>query len=305
MALNERLAAAICVVVTVGTPCALHRFAPQVEVPSPLGVGVTRDGPGAAEAAPRAEVDGRTAWIRRFQRPNALDTQAEANRTTKDALALLPPNEPLFGDGAPVALPPLVYQETVVADGSEMEPELLPAVDNQAVVVDAGPGGGDAADGATPNAARRYCVARGDTLTKIARREWNSDDRRLVALLLETNPKVCARKNRILVGEELTIPDTAVAQRVLGGAAPSTGAVLADAAPAKAEVDAAVGASKTGDRRWYTIQRKDTLASIARRFLKDGRRWREIVVLNRTLDPHKIVPGTRIKLPPVMRLAQG
>jgi len=79
----------------------------------------------------------------------------------------------------------------------------------------------------------------------------------------------------------------------------STEVATAEAAGVTAEAPV-----KTGGERWYTIQRNDTLERIAQRYLKDGRRWREIAAMNRALDPHKIVPGTRIKLPPVIRLAQ-
>jgi len=53
----------------------------------------------------------------------------------------------------------------------------------------------------------------------------------------------------------------------------------------------------------YTIRKNDTLQSIARRLLDDPERWREIQKLNRDLDPRKIVPGMRIKLPPPVRVA--
>ncbi len=309
MALNEKAAMVICAAFMVGVPWALHRFAAPVEVPSPLVTAAL--GTAVAETArpavalPGRAIDPRSAWVRGFQRQNALDTQVELNRNTLDALALLPPEEGVPGGARLAALPPLVYEPAVVAAADPAGSELLAAEDEPVVLASAVLGDGDSVDAVLPIEPARYRVARGDTLMRIARREWNSDDPRLVALLVESNPSVRDRKNRILVGEELIVPDLATAQRVLQGALPSAVAVLARAEPTKAEVAAALAGSKTADQRWYTIQRKDTLASIARRFLKDGRRWREIVALNRMLDPHKIVPGMRIKLPPVMRLAQG
>ena len=55
---------------------------------------------------------------------------------------------------------------------------------------------------------------------------------------------------------------------------------------------------ETNQIRWYTIRKNDSLARIARRELKNVRRWPEIVKLNKSLDARKpIHAGTRIKLP--------
>lgn len=49
--------------------------------------------------------------------------------------------------------------------------------------------------------------------------------------------------------------------------------------------------------RTYTVRKKDTLWSIAKRHLGDGQRWREIVAANPGLDHRKLMPGQTIKLP--------
>jgi len=49
--------------------------------------------------------------------------------------------------------------------------------------------------------------------------------------------------------------------------------------------------------RTYTIQPKDTLWSIAKRHLGDGKRWKEIVDENPGLDPQKLRIGQTIRLP--------
>jgi nucleoid-associated protein YgaU len=114
-----------------------------------------------------------------------------------------------------------------------------------------------------------------------------------VKLLLEANPKLASRNaGRISVGEELVIPDATTAERVLAGQDVKIAAAPADRGPG------------TSREQWYTIQRSDTLASIAKRFLNDGRRWPEIAAINRSLNPNKIFPGMRIKLPALIRMAQ-
>jgi nucleoid-associated protein YgaU len=272
MVMSEKVAMFVCIAVIIGTPCGLQWFAAPSQVPSPLGVGRPAV-PAAADRGPVSDLDPRLAWVRRLQRPNPFEAQAALNRTT-DALALMAPSEP------PLLAP---GPSEVLADSAEAA---LAAADVNPIETPA-------------SEVRRYRVAKGDTLMKIARREWNSDDRRLIALLGEANPQVRERKNHIRIGEELVIPDAARVQIALG-----TGPTMPSAA-AQTEIDAAVDPAATDAARWYTIRRKDTLASIARRFLNDSGRWREIVVLNGALNPRRIVPGMRIKLPPMLRLAQN
>jgi nucleoid-associated protein YgaU len=304
MALNEKAAMLICAVFTVGMPCVLHRLAAQIEVPSPLGLSAAapNEGGGQPERAARFDVDPRAAWVRGFQRLSALDMQAAVSRTTQEALALVPPGAPPTETLA-LELPPLAVQAVEFTPLAELG-DVAGATDD-VVVAEGGDPVAPAPDIVVTHGARRYRVAKGDTLWRIARREWNSDDRRLVELLAEHNPGLRERMHKILVGEELVIPDVDAVQRVLTGASSSAGTVLADATPSKTEVRAALETTKPADAHWYTIQPKDTLARIARRYLRDGRRWREIVALNRSLDPQRIVPGTRIKLPSVMRMAQS
>lgn len=48
---------------------------------------------------------------------------------------------------------------------------------------------------------------------------------------------------------------------------------------------------------WYEIKPKDTLANIARENLGSSDRWKELKKLNNDLDPLKMKPGERIKVP--------
>jgi nucleoid-associated protein YgaU len=134
---------------------------------------------------------------------------------------------------------------------------------------------------------KRYVVRKGDSLWKIVRSEWKSTDRTLIRHLIQANPQLRGG-DRIMAGQTLIIP-----LKPAGGAA-SLAAAGGDADP---QPKAALG-TKTETIRWYTIRKNDSLARIARRELKNARRWPEIVKLNKELDARKpIFAGMRIKLP--------
>ena len=120
------------------------------------------------------------------------------------------------------------------------------------------------------------------------RRKWNCSDEESLKILLAANPDIVKRRDRIYAGEVLNIPDRRSAQAVsMVGGKGSVGQPAAG--PPGAE----------RDDRWYTIRKRDSLASIARRHLNDAERWPEIAKLNRLRNADKILPGMRIKLPPI------
>jgi nucleoid-associated protein YgaU len=49
--------------------------------------------------------------------------------------------------------------------------------------------------------------------------------------------------------------------------------------------------------RTYEVRAKDTLSSIAKRELGSSALWREIKKLNPGIDPRKMQPGMKIKVP--------
>ena len=300
MALNVKAAILICMGYIGGLSWVVQQIgAARVELSPPRIVhrAVFAPDPAADESGSGGVArDRRAVWAQRLGRPNPLETQAEVNRTARTGLALV---DDWAGDAhalPPLALPPLVYEEPAVAesplaggadlalaggaaDGASGPVELLFADQARGSVAE------DVALAAA--SLKCYRVAKGDTLMSIARREWKSGDARLVQRLVDANPQLAKRKNRLIVGEELLIPGT----EPIGGA---TGALAAAGAKPEAETQAG---------RWYTIHRNDSLQSIAKRCLNDDRRWREIMELNGLADPKKIQPGTRIKLPPTVRLA--
>jgi nucleoid-associated protein YgaU len=275
---------------------------PQVRRPLPFVVTDVRGrlvaGPHAPGLVLGAQADRRSGLARQLQHVNPLDAQATENRVNGPALALAPPAQLPPGDDQPAMLPPLVCADGPGAGNGDLlaVAEAAPA-DSQEIVLIAG---GEAATetGPAPAAsARTLRAAKGDTLLKIAAREYGQKDARLTQLLSEANPQLKARGNRVRAGEELVIPDAAAAQRWLVAgreAASPTVATATEGGPKTA----------TADARWYTIQKNDSLQRIAQQQLKDSGRWREIQNLNRTLNPSRIQPGTRIKLPPVLKVVQ-
>jgi nucleoid-associated protein YgaU len=299
VALNVKAAMMICLGCIGGGSWLLQQVdVRQVEVRSPLV---------AVDATPRTArptrdwmralppVESREAWTSRFARRNPLDSEAERNRATERPMTVAL-SERTISERPPLVLPPL---ETPVAPEATWpvvaEGELpVSAAAEVAAVVAAEP----AADSGAVADLKPYQVVKGDTLSRIARRVFESRDPRLVKLLVELNPTVAAANGHLKVGDQLQIPDEPTALALLA-------AGRGNGLPAGASGVGGAAAVATEGERWYTIQPNDSLVRIAQRFLEDGGRWREIVKLNRALDPNNLRPGVRIKLPPAMRIAQG
>ncbi len=115
-----------------------------------------------------------------------------------------------------------------------------------------------------------YVVVKGDTLTRIARKNYKSNARKYTKRIYEANRHILKSPDAVRPGQELIIP-------------------LDDVS---APVD-------LPDTREYQVRKNDRYATIARRMLGDSKRWREIFELNRDQfpDPHRIRIGAMIKLP--------
>jgi nucleoid-associated protein YgaU len=207
-----------------------------------------------------------------------------------------------------VQLPPVVEREPVelVVAVAEVQPEwpsplmVLQAASTPDEHGQAQPAEHLAADQQAAPAVKRYKVRKGDSLTKIARREWNSDAKHLVQLLIEANPQLRKRPDLVFVGQELIIPDPTASPAL--ARSPAT---VGESEPTLAAADNTPKSSETRKLRWYTIRKRDSLAAIARRFLQDAERWREIAELNQLREPNRILPGMRIRLPVMVVAAQG
>jgi nucleoid-associated protein YgaU len=135
-------------------------------------------------------------------------------------------------------------------------------------------------------------VAAGDSLARIARVYWGQATSQAIDRLVRANPHLQGRRHNIQVGEEIRVPQAQPQPR----SAPFATAVNHNGG-ADAAGTAASGSREVESLQWYTIRRRDSLSSIARRLLNDERRWVEIKQLNGIKDADVIRPGMRIKLP--------
>ncbi|MBN2445335.1 MAG: LysM peptidoglycan-binding domain-containing protein [Phycisphaerae bacterium] len=301
MALSIRLSLGICLLFISGTTWLLDRVGRPLEaIPSPF-VDNAPDG----RPLVLGQSVGRTARVgdlaARFQNVSVVDRGVMRGDWDEPEMVIahvadslpgetitLPPlvesDEPLFAADTPIAV-----GEPVSLDESAFGEEAVALADEVEVVEPAVP------------VEERYVVRRGDSLVRIARRFWSKSGPEEIELLLSANPQLAARPDRLLVGDEIVIPDRTAALSL----ARSTSQDGPLTPGAHAIPVAAVEAQTTSDVWWYTIQERDSLSGIARRFLNDERRWVEIKKLNRLVDGNKIRPGMRIKLPAMAALVSG
>jgi len=114
---------------------------------------------------------------------------------------------------------------------------------------------------------RKYIVKGGDTLGEIAQRQLGSA--RYAQQIKALNPKLDAR--RLQVGKPILLPVN------VGSKTP---------APAS-----------NGSYRTYTISSGDSFERIARIELGSAKRVKELIRLNANVDPRRLIPGKKIKLP--------
>lgn len=248
-----------------------------------------------------------------FERENPFERQTEANIAAGERIfaSLIPPAKERM------SLPPLVRPaddtvrlvsatpaETIIAPLAEeaaaqelanksQRPTPAPAVarvgkDAPAIV------------SAPVERMRQYTVRKGDWLTKVVRKEMGTTDQRAVELLLAANPELVRRPNKLKIGETLNIPNAAALKLVMAGKTPAQAlAKRNETKPAAQPVAVVVDTPKPQTPRWqwYTVKQQDSLAGIARRYLNDAERWREIAEINELRNPNKLPVGLKLRLP--------
>ncbi len=190
-----------------------------------------------------------------------------------------------------------------------------------------------------PPKPRVYVIKPNDNLSKICKAVYGTADRRVVQALYEANRDRLKNKNRVLVGQRLSLPpwpETSasetrllipLSQQAVKPSGPPGSIKLpvqsnergtsgretrSGSSSAKSKTDSELKrrsassrtrSSKTQRRgsryRWYRVKRNQSLSTIARDQLGNGRRWHEIWKLNkgRLRRPNHLPAGTRIKVP--------
>ncbi len=138
-----------------------------------------------------------------------------------------------------------------------------------------------------------HVVGSGQTLDQIADLYYRDGDKpydqtATMSLLRQANPQL-AKGKQLRAGMKIKVP----------APAPATPTVASVASPVNGPSTQPASASASGSRS-YTVQRGDTLYSIASRQLGTPKRWHEVLDLNTiTLNgrPEALKPGQVLRLP--------
>jgi len=168
-----------------------------------------------------------------------------------------------------------------------------------------------------------YVVGKGDTLGKIAEKHYGTSRHGVLEYLVNMNKGSIKNKDFVLAGQKLRIPDLPpeLFEKVKGlnvvkinnatplvdidglvkdrlasppRRAPQSIAPVQIGKPSKKETQ-----DVAKPYRWHVIKPKETYSSIARKYLGSSKHWREIKNLNKDINPNRMIPGTKIKLPRV------
>jgi len=190
-----------------------------------------------------------------------------------------------------------------------------------------------------PPKPRVYVIKPNDNLSKICKAVYGTANHRVVQALYEANRGRLKSKNRVLVGQRLSLPPwpptgasqtrllIPLSQQAVKPSGPAgsirlphtskdrgtsgretrsgsaSGKRKADSELKRRSASRRTRSSKTQRRgsryRWYRVKRNQSLSTIARDQLGNGRRWHEIWKLNkgRLRRPNHLPAGTRIKVP--------
>ncbi len=131
--------------------------------------------------------------LARAERPVASETEPAATAAPELGPVRLAANDVPAGHTTPTTLTAIAAEPLTMEMASHTAPP--PPADESAAPAVAAP--------------TRYVVKRGDSLTRIATQVFGSADQKQIQKLLDANPKLKARPDKVLVGEELVIPSPA------------------------------------------------------------------------------------------------
>jgi nucleoid-associated protein YgaU len=155
---------------------------------------------------------------------------------------------------------------------------------------------------------RTYTVVAGDTLWKIALKQFGTKSAGAVDAIVEANRTLVSDRDQLKTGQVLVIPELAGGPAAAPANPPGPAASKPEpktkpagrvSEPVKEKDKDKEALVRNASARWYQVRKNDRYYSIARDQLGDGSRWHEIHELNKDKfpDPEMIREGVRIKLP--------
>ena len=294
------------------------------ELPLPEPRGLARNRPSAGELGP-----GPTAWER------ALATVTRSEGDVSLAAANSPRSNLPTGRVAPqrqevttAVQPPRVEPP---------QPTARPEPPTATPTADAKPAGAptDKAKTAPPDrreVSKEYTVQKGDTVRKIIKENYGVASTKVVEFFVASNKSRIKGKDMIVEGQKLVVPPlppemfeaapnfdvsgvgegarTVTSEELTRATSPRSGKERVAPADVKKELASnepttapAEKMQHLADRggsagyRNYEIQLSETFRSIAARELGSANQWNEIKKLNPDLDPKKLKPGMKIRMP--------
>lgn len=164
---------------------------------------------------------------------------------------------------------------------------------------------------------REYTVRKGQTLVQIAKDVYGTAATPVIDYLVKSNKDRIKNRHFVVEGQKILTPtlpsdlfepvtslnvaratDRVASLNELINSGPTT-----RQAPMVREPGRRSESESKVRERFYEVKLNQTFSSIAREELGSEARWREIQKLNKNLDPSRLKPGTKIKLPSRRRLS--
>lgn len=266
---------------------------------------------------------------------NTPGAPAATNGNSTDVATSEPPSNPLASNDSPSPLitrtaPPLPAQVPVPAPTPrDTTPTLTmsggPSEDAAPTPTTTVPTPTLSTPTTTPpthaaGAPKEYIVKKGETLVQIAKAMYQSASPKIMDFLMKSNKDRIKNKHFLVEGQKLMIPELPAdmfepvtninvgqsSARLAGlrDRVNSIGTGGADSPRHAPEIRLesarkpdSESARPSKEVRTYEVKANQTFSSIARDELGSERYWKEIAKLNKGVDPAKMRPGTKIRIP--------